>query len=1001
VEDARLIECLHRSGDVEWLAVLCLRAVGRKGRDTAALAELKRLRDDSLLPPHLEAEILRALDELGAQGRTPFEERAAGWVTRARQDVDNRYARIWALDLGTTTCAVAIYDRETGHPVLCPWKGRTFFASTLTLDADGNEKVGVDGEEVLAEWVKGFIGAAKRKIGGTTRYRVRGRVYRTEEVAARLIAHARRMVEDFLAARVRERVAELARAGLDEVRDEWLDWLAEHHDLRLERPRAILTIPAFFRNNQKQATRNACRIAGVELARLIHEPTAACVAAARQRRLSGQIVVVDLGAGTLDISALEVDDGVYDVHQVHGDNDFGGKDLDAAIASAMERRLADEGVRVPPKGRERLRFEIAVEHLKIALSAQPHAAYPLPGFDGDPGFRLELDRDGLAAILAEPLRALRATCEKLRDALHERPEHLVLVGGPMLAPQIAGLVEEVFGLRRTVLSDPRTAVATGAAYQAAVLSGVLTEHVLMDITPLALGLHVSPAPGVEEFSPLIEAGTRIPTERTGVYTTTNDDQDVVRIQIYNGDLRPESRIGEFQLGDIPPAPAGEPEIEVTFAIDASCVLEVTARDRLTGNQNSIKVSDTTLLSPDEIAAMTERHRAQRDDEERRRALAALRGELAGLAEEARRGDAGPALREFRRRLDARHALPDRPDPGTERVLAEIYGPSATELETELLAMRGPLLDLAAMTEEYLADEDADLDTGLHLHTRLSEQLDRLRPGLAQIALWNGVLARLAAAEADPLERFRGHHATGDYARALAALAELPRPPDDPDDVRRRLHCLAKTGAADDYRRVYSGNAGRLGAVVLDPERPRDFARRVRPALARLPWGGTGFLISDRLVVTARQPLDGGPPGGFDIETGEGPRHVGHVFAPDSPHLNVAVLQLSEPATTPPLPLGHTDLVRIGDPVHVADASHETLVPSVIDAFESFPEQDLRLYRMRLTLPRESGGGPLFNELGEVVGVLTAPARTGDTAFAITLDSLAALLAGAGFGLDAG
>ncbi|MDL4775367.1 Hsp70 family protein [Actinomadura xylanilytica] len=993
IEDPRLADCLRRSGDTGRLAALCLAAVERHGRDTAGFAELRRLRDEAMLPPDLEPDVRRCLEALGTRGREPFEARAAAWTAQAIRDVDRRYAGIWALDLGTTTCAVSIYDGATKEPVLCPWKGHPYFASTLTLDEAGNERVGIAGEEVLASWVKGHISAAKRRIGGLTRYRVRGRVYRTEEVAARLIGHARGMVEDFLAERVLEAVADLARAELGEVRDEWLGRLAEGHDLRVERPRAVLTIPAFFRNNQKQATRNACAIAGVELARLIHEPTAACITAARQRRLSGEVVVVDLGAGTLDISALWVDGRMYDVHQVGGDTGFGGADFDAIIVRALEERLARTGVTVPAKGRERRRFEIAAEYLKIGLSGQHEVDYPLPGFNGDPGFRLSLSRDELTGILAGPLDTLRTTCRRLRDSLKERPEHLVLVGGPMLAPYVREAVEEVFGLRRTVLSDPRTAVARGAATQAAVLSGALREQVLMDVTPLALGLLVAPSPGAEEFSPLIAANTHIPAERHGTYSTTRDDQDAVLVQIYNGDLRPESKIGEFRLGGIPPAPAGEPEIEVTFAIDQSCVLEVTARDRKTGNLSSITVSDTTLLSPGEVSEMALRHRLERERETLRTETAALRERLAGLADEAGHADAEALLKEFRTRLAAHRPGGVRQDPRTERVLTEIYGPAAAELETELASMRGPLLDLTTKAREYLGtqgpDLSGDLAEGRLLLDLLGALLARLRPALAQVTLWNAVLGRITAGQADPLRRFRGLHATGDYAHALAARAELGGPLDDPEDVRRELRCLAETGAADAYRRTLIANADRLGAAVLDPAGPGAFLRRVRPALVRTASGG-GFLISDRLVVTGRDP-------GTEVETSAGRRRVGHVFAPESPHLGVVLLQLAEPVPAAPLRLGHAGLVRVGDPVHAVGASDELLLSGVVDSFEAFPEQGLRLYRTGLPAPPDGAGGPLLNGLGEVVGVLTGGAHTGGATFAVTVDDLATLLAGAGFG----
>jgi molecular chaperone DnaK len=540
-----------------------------------------------------------------------------------------------------------------------------------------------------------------------------------------------------------------------------------------------------------------------------------------------------------------------------------------------------------------------------------------------------------------------------------------------------------------VLDDPRTAVASGAALQGAVLSGVLDQHVLLDVTPLALGLLISPEPGVEEFSTLIPANTHIPVSERGSYTTTTDNQETVLLQIYSGDLRPGSKIGEFQLRDIAPAPAGEPQIEVTFSIDASCVLEVTAKDTLTGNQRSIKVADTTLLSPDEIAQMSDRRRTQLEREEERRRAAELRAELAALAGEAGRADAAPVLREFRARLAA-HDPNVRPDPATERVLAEIYGPAATELETELLSMRAPLRDLTAKAREYLAADDADLAQGAHLHARLKDHLDRVRPGLAQVALWNAVLARLATVDADPLRRFRAHHAAGDHARALEALAELPEPPSDPADVRRRLHSLAETGAAEEYGRVLAGHAGPLGFTVLDPDAPEGFLRRAREALVKAP-SGAGFLISDRLAVAARP--DG--PGGFDVETALGPRRVGHVFTPDSP-LHVALLQLTEPLPVRPLRLGHAGLVRIGDAVRTPGPGG--LLSGVVDAFEQFPEQGLTLYRMRLRVPPDGNGGPLFNEHGEVIGVLTGSASaSGEAAFAVTVDTLAPLLTGAGFG----
>ncbi|HET6707106.1 hypothetical protein, partial [Amycolatopsis sp.] len=208
-DDARLAECLRKTGDHDELVRRCLTAVEARGTASPAADVLRGLVGDGLVPPGLTARVAEALDVLGAQERVRFEQRAQAWVAQARADVDARYSGIWGFDLGTTTCAAAVYDTETRQPVFCPWKGEVHFASTVSLDRDGNELVGLHGEETLVPWLVGHIDAAKRKMGRGTIFKVRDRTFRPEEVAARLVRHARGLVETFLADRVRERVADL------------------------------------------------------------------------------------------------------------------------------------------------------------------------------------------------------------------------------------------------------------------------------------------------------------------------------------------------------------------------------------------------------------------------------------------------------------------------------------------------------------------------------------------------------------------------------------------------------------------------------------------------------------------------------------------------------------------------------------------------------------------------------------------------------------------------
>ncbi len=998
IEDPRLADALCRAGDVDGLVRWCLAAIDRRGTGTRAVAELRRLSGQALIPAQRSGEVLAALDRIGAHPRRPFERRAQVWVAQARDEVDTRFAGIWGLDLGTTTSTAAIFDSRAGKPVLCQWKGHDQFASTLSVDGEGTELVGLAGEELLAASLLGSVEAAKRAMGTGREYRIGHRGYRPEEVAARLIQHARGLVENFLAARVRDRVAELARAELGEVPDDWLRWAEAQHDLRLSRPRAILTIPANFWNNQKQATRDACAIAGMEPVRLIHEPTAACISAARERRLDGRVVVVDLGAGTLDVSYLEIDGNVYDVQQVLGNNEYGGKDFDAAIGQALARRLAADGVAAPDTVVGRRRLEAAAEYLKIALSAREHADYTLRGFGGSTGdrdVRLELTRAQLADILADQLRTLRRTCEQLRDSLKQKPEHLVLVGGPMLAPLIRNLVEEAFDTRAVPVSDPRTAVAYGAALQAAVLDGKLSELLLLDVTPLALGIRAAndDEPDKDRFSVVIEPNTTIPIERRQEYSTVRDNQTAVDIEIFNGQLDPAARIGHFRLEGIPPAPRGVPEIEVTFTIDASCVLEVTAKDRGTGRSKSIRVTDTTLLSPGEVDELARRHR-------RHLQWVAARDRLRLLVTEARALDSEPIRREFRSRLSGYRPGAGPVDPGTEATLAEMFA-RAAEIELELLVVHGPMRDLATKAGESLAQDrppgsDADVAEVRHLADALSRHVDQFRALAEQVGAWTDLLVRLAVAEPDPLRRFRALYRSGRYAEALATL---PVPPADGTDLHRYLRCLAETGDVARYRRLLFARADVLCAPDLARLDAPD-AGAVVPVLVDRsdgPTTGTGFLVTDRLAVTNRHWLVAG---GVTVDAAQvtvAGAAVEAILLPPGSHADVAVLRLAGPVPATPLRLGHPKLARVGDQVWTPGVDGGAPVQGVIDRFETFPAEGLRVFRTGLRLPPRASGGPLLNDLGEVLGVLSIPERlAGEGAFAVTVDALDPVLSAAGY-----
>lgn len=1061
LEDPRLIDCLRRTGDIEQLVRRCLQTaeaadVAGRGKPAGSSAaagtparsaglgtdELRRLRADALVPSYLLPEVDAVLAAADRTARRPFEARAAQWVAAARGETDRRFAGIWGFDLGTTTCTAAIYDRRAEQVVLCRARNETQFPSTLSLDSDGNELVGLRGEEILGGRVRGHISGSKRRMGTRQAYRIRDRSYRPEEVAARLIRHARGLVEGHLTEQVRERVGELARAALGEVRDEWLTWAERNHDLRITREQVVVTIPAYFRNNQKRATRDACRIAGVQAVRLIHEPTAACMSVARQRRLTGRVVVVDLGAGTLDVSLVEVNEDLYEVHRVLGDNNYGGNELDEAVTEALSARLRGDGIPVAPKSTARRRLAVAAEYLKVCLSSQDHAEYWLPGLVDNRDARVDLDRDSLAAILDKPLSRLRDICRTFSRTLVDdpktsgRPDHLVLIGGPMLSPQVRGMVAEAFGLKPTVVADPRTAVASGAAIQAAVLAGVLREQVLLDVTPLPLGIRVMDDKDQETFSVVIDPNTRIPVERKETYSTYSDNQTAIQVEVFNGDLDASARIGQFRLSDIPALPRGVPQIEVTFAIDANCLLTVTAHDLGTGRRQSIQVDDATLLSPAELDTMARRREEQEERLHRQTMVAELRNQLHELVIEAEQDDGAALLAEFRDRLAAFRPTSEARDPQTETLLAEMFNPiSGMELERELADTAETLRDLVVNAKDHLGQETAAsaVDPALlrHLTSRLERELDRLRPLLGRLTQYNAALVRFAVTAVDPLRLFRERHAAGDHAHALTVLGAAT--PDQPEDVERLLQCLAVVGDTSRYRQLLTDSADRLPVQPARPLGPgsspeaESFHREIglaQVAVANTLAGGIqvlggGFLISAWLAVTSRHWLvdhSGSRPEDLDptrvtVVSDTGTHRVEDVLLPDVPHCDVALLRLAKAAQmpqVPPLRLGYPNLAHIGDQVAVvtapAGAEARTVSRGIIERFEAFPEQQLRVIRTSLAVPPTDSGNPLFNDLGEVIGVLTiggtpTATATGEPApgvFALSVEILDPLLERAGF-----
>ena len=987
-ESVDYVRCAIAANRWSELVDACVTAIQRRGRDSPALDHLRQLlrTRESVLPPSVADRARHTLGVATAEARAQFDTSLPRLLARAREDIDARFSDIWALDLGTTTCVAAIYDRVVGHPVACPWRGSDRFPSTVAIDARGEEVVALNRDEELAAGLVGVMRRSKRLMGSRRAFGIRGRRYRAEEVAARLIRHARRLVEDHLAVQVRERVAELARQehGI-EIPDEWLDHASvPQSSFRLTRNRVIVTVPAFFHNNQKNATRDAGVIAGTEVVRLVHEPTAACVAVHRQRPLTEDVIVADLGAGTLDLSWVSVGEGVYEVNEVDGDTDLGGADIDDLVARRLEEQLTATGVQVSASGRRRL--EIAAERLKIRLSAEQQAEEVLAGFAGGEPVTLTLTRAELEGLLAEPLERLSAVCSRFRQRLAVPPTALtlVLVGGPFLSPVVRSAAERALKLTSVGVSDPGLVVAHGAALLGASRAGDLRDLLLLDITPLRLGIRVVGDEKDGAFSELIAGSTTIPTTKEDEFTTKSDNQQEVHIEVFQGTLTDEAKIAQFTLDGIPPAPKGIPRITVRFDIDVDCVLTVTARDSATGRSKSVSLADTTLLRPQERSRMTEMFEARHQREDRR---TRIRANLDSLKVDL--ADTGALLLEWQsRRANYRPGVPD-PDPAVAEALGEMYR-SGTDVETELFHLELSLRDLADQARE-LVDKPIDDETN-DREVHLDEELERgvARQGELRSALtrWNRALVSSSVPDADPLVTIVRRHDADDVRGAVEAWRHLRSAEVPVELVRRLLDCYARLGDRGRYEIELDRHSPLLGVLPTPAEDHGTFLRAVQRSVVRVVVDretvAAGFVWSSTLLVVAAGTDDTGfqaaqvwlgdtTPVAFDASM---VRSRGYTM----------VIPVPSGLDTPRRRPGYPGLLAVGEHLVLVSLSADRpeLVPVVVQGIAPGPGTSDPEVSVSLARAAAAGVSPVFTARGEVVGVLTLTGvETQDTLLPLT------------------
>lgn len=505
---------------------------------------------------------------------------------------------VLGIDLGTTNSCVAVVLE--GQPTVIPNRqGYRVTPSYFAVTPDGKELVGHLAKRQAVTNAKNTAYAVKRLIGrsfesrevkqtlarypytivpsprGGVQISLAGKTYTLEEISARILTELRISAEEYLGTRVRK---------------------------------AVITVPAFFNDHQRQATKDAGKIAGLEVLRIINEPTSAALAYGLGREEKERILVYDLGGGTFDVSILEMGKKTYEVTVSCGDTFLGGEDLDLKILERLLQEIEERvGINLRDNSLAIQRLKLSAEESKIALSFEPQTIISLPFLAVKPGgepfhFETTLTRNELEELSKPLVDKTMGIVEKALETGKYKPRDLsvILVGGQTRMPLIQKTLLEFFGTPPRKGINPDEVVALGAAIMGNALMGATTDLILMDVTPLSLGIEVQG--GI--FVPIIQRNTPVPTKRTHLFTTVRDYQDQVRVRVYQGEsdqVTENELLGEFTLVGIRPAPRGEPKIEVAFHINSEGILSVSARDLETGKAQTIEVSTRHTLTEDEVS----------------------------------------------------------------------------------------------------------------------------------------------------------------------------------------------------------------------------------------------------------------------------------------------------------------------------------------------------------------------------------------------------------------
>ncbi len=939
-------------------------------------------------------------------------------LQEAESMIVSAYSPCLGIDFGTTNSVGAVYNKAQRKVEIVPVPGNegSFFEPSFFGVDDHSKPLFGEKARMRALVSPDSVAARmKRSIGQGGSFRIGSKTYKAEEISAMIINRIKENAEVYIKSLIRRKYLDaIAKNGIRFPEDK-LQEIFEENVSRYEFKDVVLTVPAFYNDNQKRATRDAAEVAGLNVKRLLHEPTAAALAYGFQKQYAGQVAVIDLGGGTLDLSYLEVENGVYDVIEVDGDTKLGGSDIDSAVlnyANSFIRKKYGITLSQQQDAAAVYRLRDACESLKIRLSDLNHSAIELHHFMGCPVLEMPLSREELEKIAAGVLDRYREKLISFRkriDADHKPGVKYLLVGNATKMPAVSKITKAVFGDKSLTGIDPGTVVAVGAAVEGAVLTGDIKETLLMDVVPYSLGIAVLKTGDnsqQEEISRLIGRGTTIPSVRMQEYTTTKDNQTEVAIRIYQGESSNPSEnyfLGMFKLGGILPAKKGEAKIEIRFDIGSDCILTVTAKDSMTGKQNSIRIDGAVTLSPSEKDKLKTYFSNAKNIQEAIQNLEKERHLLHASLESSKRliQDARKELQEFEVLF-------------AEKVLKNSKNYSASpdvyaEIQDMFLRRDTVPLDLQKYVDQIHSLEHSAAQYALDsfdynsvssiekvseyvkaltvIRSNADAAADTIQQEVLSVAVkWNRALRGMHPdlTKMTPIEAANSCLASGNYSEAKAYLTAMEQSSSglSKEAFALLLQCNIRMGLRDDYKKAHQKYGFLFGYTYPDFQHLDAYLNLVADAIVMIAVpekdgmvSGSGFAIKERTIVTNRHVVDGAAPDSIRII---GMKKNARVSAVEiDPTADLAVLRVTEDFT--PLRIGEFNFVSpgeqviaIGFPSPTSDVYKENIYISkgIVNSIRTIKEQPGRVIFIDAKIGGGMSGGPLINDLGEVIGINT-------------------------------